>query len=125
MKPARPKLEPGRVYRTRDLAAWSANAPRLARRLVREGELVPLAHGLFAHQAQSRFGPVPPRDEEIMRGFLDGGSYVFSGPERWNALGLGTTAMFAVPLVPRLQHEALGHVHLRQPSLPTSACGVS
>jgi hypothetical protein len=42
---------------------------------------------------------VPPREEEIMRAFLDGGPFVFTGPERWNALGLGTTAVFAVPLV--------------------------
>jgi len=34
-----------------------------------------------------------------MRAFLDGGDFVFTGPERWNALGLGTTALFAVPLV--------------------------
>ncbi len=92
-------LEPGRVYRTRDLAAWSANPPRLAKRLVDQGELVPLAHGLFARPKQSRFGPVPPLDEEIMRAFLDGGPFVFTGPERWNVLGLGTTAVFAVPLV--------------------------
>lgn len=87
------------MYRTRELGVWTANAPRLARRLVDEGTLVSLAHGLFAHQRQSRFGPVPPRDEEIMRAFLDGGPFVFTGPERWNALGLGTTALFAVPLV--------------------------
>jgi len=93
-----PHLEPGRVYRTREFAAWSANPPRLAKRLVNEGELVPLAHGLFAHPRQSRFGAVPPLDEEIMPAFLDG-SFVFTGPERWNALGLGTTAAFAVPLV--------------------------
>jgi hypothetical protein len=96
---SQPHLEPGRVYRTRDLAAWSANAPRLAKRLVDQGELVPLAHGLFAHLKQSRFGPVPPLDEEIMRAFLDGGPFVFTGPSLWNALGLGTTAVFAVPLV--------------------------
>ncbi len=99
MTAAAPSLEPGRVYRTRELATWSANAPRLARRLVDEGALVPLAHGLFAHPRPSRFGPVPPRDEEIMRAFLDGGPFVFTGPERWNALCLGTTAVFAVPLV--------------------------
>jgi len=26
-------------------------------------------------------------------------AFVFTGPERWNALGLGTTALFAAPLV--------------------------
>jgi len=96
---ARPRLRPGRVYRTRDLARWSANAPRLARRLVREGALVPLAYGLFAHPRRSRFGVVPPGDEELMRAFLGGSPFVFTGPDRWNALGLGSTAVFAAPLV--------------------------
>lgn len=97
--PATPTLEPGRVYRTRDLAAWNSNPPRLAKRLVREGLLVPLAHGLFYHPQKSRFGSVPPTDQELMRAFLDGTSFVFTGPEKWNALGLGSTAVFATPLV--------------------------
>ncbi|HTP27233.1 MAG TPA: hypothetical protein VMK12_16470 [Anaeromyxobacteraceae bacterium] len=97
--PSHPNLEPGRVYRTRSLTAWGANAPRLAKRLVRQGALVPLAHGLFAHPKRSRFGVVPPTDEELMRGFLDGAPFVFTGPDRWNELGLGTTALFAAPLV--------------------------
>ena len=97
--PAQPQLEPGRVYRTRDLAAWSANAPRLAQRLVRDGELVQLAHGLYARPRRSHFGIVPPADDELMRAFLDGGPFVFTGPEYWNALGLGSTAVYAQQLV--------------------------
>lgn len=96
---AQPTFEPGRVYRTRELAQWSANAPRLAQRLVREGKLVSLAHGLFAAPQRSRFGAVPPTDAELLRAFLQGEPFVFTGPERWNALGLGTTALFATPLV--------------------------
>ncbi len=88
---SRPDLEPGRVYRARDLVDYE--------RLVDAGELIPLGHGLYAHPKPSRFGPVPPHDEEIMRVFLDDTPFVFTGPERWNALGLGTTAVFAVPLV--------------------------
>ncbi|HEU4382058.1 MAG TPA: hypothetical protein VFR85_01045 [Anaeromyxobacteraceae bacterium] len=42
---------------------------------------------------------MPPSDDEVMRAFLGGGPFVFSGPERWNTLGLGTTALFAAPLV--------------------------
>jgi hypothetical protein len=95
---AQPSFEPGRVYRTRDLAQWSANAPRLAQRLVREGQLVQLAHGLYAAPRRSRFGAVPPTDEALLQAFLDGEPFVFTGPERWNALGLGTTAVFATPL---------------------------
>lgn len=97
--PAEPQLESGRVYRTRDLAAWGLNAPRLAKRLVREGKLLPLAHGLFAHPKRGRFGVVPPSDEELMRAFLGGSPFVFTGSDRWNALGLGTTAAFAAPTV--------------------------
>jgi hypothetical protein len=96
---AQPQLEPGRVYRTRDLAQWSKNPPRLAKRLVSEGVLVPMMHGLFACPKRGRFGVVPPSDEEFMRAFLDGSPFVFTGPHRWNALGLGTTAMFATTLV--------------------------
>ena len=96
---AQPTFEPGRVYRTRELKQWSANPPRLAQRLVRDGQLVQLAHGLFAAPRNSRFGQVPPTDEALLRAFLDGAPFVFTGPERWNALGLGTTAVFAMPLV--------------------------
>ena len=99
MTTARPALQPGRVYRTRDFARWSSNAPRLARRLTREGRLQPLAHGLFVYPQQGRFGPVPPTDEAVMRAFLDGAPFVLTGPDRWNALGLGTSAVFATQLV--------------------------
>ena len=60
---------------------------------------MPVAHGLFAAPKNGRFGAVPPSDEALMRAFLDGTPYVFTGPERWNALGLGTTAVFAMPVV--------------------------
>lgn len=97
--PVQPYLDPGRVYRTRDLAVWTANPPRLAKRLVSDGALVPLAHGLFACPKRSRFGIVPPTDDELIRVFLDGAPFVFTGPDRWNALGLGSTALFATPLI--------------------------
>ena len=42
---------------------------------------------------------MPPDDTEVMRAFLDGDSFVMMGPERWNALGLGTTAVYAAQLV--------------------------
>lgn len=99
MTTTQPRLQTGRVYRTRDLSRWGANPTRLAGKLVAEGRLQPLAHGLFVHSKQSRFGAVPPTDEEVMRAFLDGASFVLTGPERWNALGLGTSAMFAAQLV--------------------------
>jgi len=111
---AQPTFEPGRVYRTRELGQWSANPPRLAQRLVRDGQLVQLAHGLFAAPRRSRFGAVPPTDEALLRAFLDGGPFVFTGPERWNALGLGTTAVFATPLVYNTKRSGLFNFGGRQ-----------
>lgn len=96
---ARPNLEPGKVYRTSDLARWSANPTRLAARLVDQGELVRLRRGLFAAPRASRWGNVPPSDDALLTSFLGGSPYIVTGPPRWNALGLGATAMFAMPLV--------------------------
>ncbi|MCP4590855.1 MAG: hypothetical protein GY842_08920 [bacterium] len=97
--PAQPQLEPGRVYRTRELAVWGANPARLASRMVREGRLQPLTQGLFYAPRDSRFGRVPPEDAEILRAFLGSDEFVVTGPPHWNALGLGATALFPVVLV--------------------------
>jgi len=96
---AQPNLDSGRVYRTRELRRWSANPARLARRLVREGKLQQAAHGLFYTPVTSRFGQAPPSEQEILRGFLGDNRFVLTGPPKWNALGLGATAMFASTLV--------------------------
>jgi hypothetical protein len=114
------------VYRTRDLGRWSANAPRLAKRLVQQGQLVQLAHGLFAHPKRSRFGVVPPSDNDLLRAFLADGPFVITGPEQWNALGLGTTAAFARPLVYNTKRSGvfkLGgrQLLLRRVAFPTPA----
>jgi hypothetical protein len=97
--PAQPQLEPGRAYRTRDLRRWSANPTRLARRLVDEGKLREAAHGLYYAPIPTRFGPAPASSEELLRVFLGGEPFLVTGPPLWNALGLGSTAMFAVTLV--------------------------
>lgn len=96
---AQPELEPGRAYRTRDLRRWSANPTRLVRRLVDEGKLCEAAHGLYYAPIPSKFGPAPAADEELLRAFLRDEPFVVTGPPRWNALGLGSTAMFAMTLV--------------------------
>jgi len=87
------------VYRTEDFGRWGENPTRLAKRLTRDHELVELRHGLFYRPTQSRFGVVPPDERELMRAFLKGSPYLFTGPHRWNALGLGSTAVFANQLV--------------------------
>ena len=97
--PVQPELEAGRAYRTRDLARWGKNPARLAQRLVREGKLREAAHGLYYTPIASKFGPAPVPDSVLLRAFLEGEPFLISGPQRWNALGLGSTAMFAATLV--------------------------
>jgi hypothetical protein len=96
---AQPQLEPGRAYRTRDLRRWSANPTRLARRLVDEGKLREAAHGLYYAPILTKFGPAPAAQAELLRAYLGGEPFLLTGPPQWNALGLGSTAMFAVTLV--------------------------
>lgn len=109
--PAKPTLEPGRVYRMRDFATWSANPPRLASRLVREGQLVQLAHGLFVHPKQSRFGVVPPSDEALMR-ISRRRTLRFHGAGALERAGARNDGRLCAP--PRLQHETLGSFRLQR-----------
>lgn len=94
-----PYIKPGHVYRTKDFRQWSANPARLAKRLVHEGTLRRAAQGLFYAPLPTRFGPAPPDETEILRAFFAGNPFLVSGPPKWNALGLGATAMFATTLI--------------------------
>jgi len=96
---AKPRLTPGRVYRTKEFGRWGENPTRLAKRLTRDQGLVELRHGLYYRPKQSRFGAVPPDERELLRAFLEGSPFLFTGPDRWNSLGLGSTAVFVDRLV--------------------------
>jgi hypothetical protein len=94
-----PPLEPGRVYRTKEFGAWARNPFALATRLAAAGRLRHLGHGLYHFPEQSRFGPLPPDEHELIRAFLCGRPFVFSGTTAWNALALGTTQESMVSIV--------------------------
>jgi hypothetical protein len=93
------ELIAGRVYRTADLKRWSTNPTRTAERLVAAGTLRKLRHGLYYHPQLSKWGVVPPAREEVLRAVLGDTPFVVTGSGVWNALGLGSTAVFATPLV--------------------------
>lgn len=90
---------PGRVFRTRDLASLTANPTRTAKRWVDEGLCTRLRPGLYAVAEMTKFGSAPPDRRNLLRSFLDGDAFVITGPPVWNTLGLGSTQMFAHPLV--------------------------
>lgn len=92
-------LTPGRVYRTAELRRWVSNPTRTAERLVASGELRKLRHGLYYRPQRSKWGVVPPARDEVLRALLKDTPFVVTGSGVWNALGLGSTAVFAIPLV--------------------------
>ena len=93
------KLEKGRVYRTKDLKKLSSNPTRLAQDLVQEGKLRKLRNGLFYVPKKGAFGDVPPSEDAILKALFGSNPYLKTGPSVWNSLGLGTTAIEAIPLV--------------------------
>lgn len=93
------RLRKGKVYRTEDFARFDANPTRYAARLVEQGKLRSLRHGLFYAPVRSVFGDVPPSEEQLLESFFRGKPYLRTGPSRWNSLGLGSTSVEVVPLV--------------------------
>jgi hypothetical protein len=91
---------PGCVYRTRTLRDSIGPGWRdRLRAYVESGALKRIRRGLYACYTQTRWGAAPPNDHALLRAFLDGGRFLITGSGPWNALRLGSTAVFAVTLV--------------------------
>ena len=117
------RLIDGRVYRTQELRRWSANPTRLAEQLVETGALTRLRHGLYYRPERSKWGPVPPRREELLRAALGDTPFLISGSSAWNPLGLGATAVFAAPLIYNTKYTGEREIagqrfHLRRVRFP-------
>jgi hypothetical protein len=93
------KLEAGHVYRREDLARLSNAIDRHLRELMSMGKLRKLAQGLYHAPKQSSFGPLPPADEEVVKGFLRDKNFLIFSPSSYNAVGLGTTQLYNRTLV--------------------------
>lgn len=94
-----PQLQRGKVYRTEDFTRYDSNPTRWASKLVKQGKLRRLRHGLYHVPRKSAFGEVPPSEDELLRAYFRRRPYLRTGPAIWNGLGLGTTAVDAIPLV--------------------------
>ncbi len=93
------ELQQGRVYRTREFVHIDSNATRLVAKLVKRGRLTRLRKGLYYVPASGTFGEVPPSEDALLQGYFGRSPFLRTGPVVWNALGLGSTAVEAVPLV--------------------------
>ncbi len=92
-------LQAGHVYRREDLARLSNAVDRHLNELVSNGLLKKLAQGLYFAPKQSRFGPIPPTDEQVVRGFLRDKDFLVFSPSSYNTVGLGTTQLYNSTLV--------------------------
>ncbi len=92
-------LKAGHVYRREDLARLSNAVDRHLRELVSVGKLQKLAQGLYHVPKQSRFGLLPPADDDVVRGFLRDKDFLVFSPSSYNAVGLGTTQLYNRTLV--------------------------
>lgn len=93
------ELQAGHVYRREDLARLSNAVDRHLNELVSNGLLKKLAQGLYFAPKQSRFGPMPPTDEQVVRGFLRDKDFLVFSPSSYNTVGLGTTQLYNSTLV--------------------------
>ena len=93
------ELQAGRVYRREDLARLSNAVDRHLTQLVSTGTLKKLAQGLYYVPKQSSFGPLPPADQEVVKGFLRDNEFLVFSPSSYNTVGLGTTQLYNSTLV--------------------------
>ena len=88
------KLESGHVYRREDLTQFSKAVDRDLSTLVERGELEKVAAGLYYKPAQSRFGQLPPNENELVASFLKEKKFLLYSWNQYNALGLGLTQLY-------------------------------
>ena len=95
----RNKLTPGKVYRREDLERYTAAVDRDLSNLVKEGVLHKAARGVYYVPRQTAFGPAPPEDKELGRGFLKDNRFLLTSPNAYNSLGVGTSQLYNLPVV--------------------------
>ncbi len=94
MKALLAHIKPGGVYRRSDLEYYSSAIDRHLAQLVAEGSLVKLAQGLYHAPKNTKFGAIPPGDDEIVARFLNDDDFLIVSPNDYNMLGLGLTQLY-------------------------------
>lgn len=84
----------GSVYRREMLLPFSKAVDRALETLVEKGKLQKLAGGLYYKPATSMFGPLPPKDGDLVQCFLRDNHFLLYSWHRYNALGLGLTQLY-------------------------------
>jgi hypothetical protein len=100
------KMRPGKVYRRKELEKYSKSVDRDLASLCSSGEVTKVAPGLYTKMEESRFGPLPPKDKDLVRAFLGDSRFLLMTFNHYNSLGLGLTQLRSDTLVyNRKRHE--------------------
>ncbi|MCX6309127.1 MAG: hypothetical protein NTY32_09980 [Bacteroidia bacterium] len=110
MQRIRQNIKAGEVYRRSDLEYFSTAVDRHLSQLVKDGTLRKLSQGLYYAPKQSKFGAVPPRDNDLVERFLKNESFLLVSPNAYNGLGFGLTQLYNTTWV--YNHKRRGEVKL-------------
>jgi hypothetical protein len=103
-------IHPGEVYRRSDLEYYSTAIDRHLAQLTEDGILVKVNHGLYYAPKKSKFGVVPPDDQQLVERFLKDDDFLLVSPNAYNALGLGLTQLYNTTWV--YNHKRKGEFQL-------------
>lgn len=88
------QMRAGHVYRRDMLLPHSKALDRDLDTLVEKGLLKKLAMGLYYKPAQSLFGALPPKDDNLVSCFLRDDKFLMVSWNQYNSLGLGLTQLY-------------------------------
>ena len=86
-------LSRGKVYRRDELALYSQTVDRELKMLELNGALRKVGPGLYYYPKRSRFGLLPPKEQELLSKFLKTKEILLLSPNWYNTLGLGLTQL--------------------------------
>lgn len=86
-----PRLKPAHVYLTSDLAKWSDEPTELAAELIKRGLLKRAARGIYYSTSYGRPMRTKQLQVDLVRAYLKGRRFLFTGHDHWLLLGLRVT----------------------------------
>ncbi|MES2615792.1 MAG: DUF6088 family protein [Bdellovibrionota bacterium] len=88
------QLKVGHVYRRDSLLPFSKAIDRDLILLAKNGILEKIAVGLYYRPEVSRWGTLPPKEEEVVKEFLRDSQFLIYSRNQYNLLGLGLTQIY-------------------------------
>lgn len=88
------QLEMGHVYRRDALLSFSKAVDRDLIILTNKGILEKIGSGLYYKPEVSRFGLLPPKEEDVVKEFLRDDEFLLYSWNQYNSLGLGLTQIY-------------------------------